>query len=133
MREHEAEFSRLKVKVVIVTFENDFFARQYAAESGLSFPLLIDETREAYRHYHMLDASFFDLWNFKSLWAYQKELLKGQKLQRPTNDIHQRGGNVLIDPDGMVRLHHVGNGPADRPPVELLLRKIAAAETKGNQ
>jgi len=35
---------------------------------------------------------------------------------------------VLIDPDGIVRLHHVGEGPADRPAVSDLL---AAAESAG--
>ena len=39
-------------------------------------------------------------------------------------DIFQRGGDVLIDPTGIVALHHVGNGPADRPPVETILGKI---------
>ncbi|HSH13152.1 MAG TPA: SelL-related redox protein, partial [Desulfurivibrionaceae bacterium] len=38
--------------------------------------------------------------------------------------IHQRGGDVLIDPNGMVRLHHIGKGPADRPRVEDILRLV---------
>lgn len=130
MRDHEAEFSRLNVRIVIVTFENDYFARQYVAETGLSWPLLIDENRETYRHYDMLEASFFDLWSPKSGLVYMKELLKGQKLHLPTNDVNQRGGDVLIDPDGIVRLHHVGSGPADRPTVEVLLRSIAEEQRK---
>jgi len=53
-----------------------------------------------------------------------KEMLKGQKLRKPTGDIFQRGGDVLIDPTGIVRLHHVGKGPADRPTVETILHRI---------
>jgi hypothetical protein len=29
-------------------------------------------------------------------------------------------GDVLIDPEGIVRVHHVGTGPADRPSVSSL-------------
>ncbi len=120
------------MRIAIVTFENDYFARQYVAETSLHWPLLVDENRESYRYYDMLDASFLDLWNPKSGLVYMKELLKGQKLHRPTNDIHQRGGDLLIDPEGMVRLHHVGSGPADRPTVEMLLRRITEEQTKGH-
>ena len=120
------------MRIAIVTFENDYFARQYVAETSLNWPLLVDENRESYRYYDMLDASFLDLWSPKSGLVYMKELLKGQKIHRPTNDILQRGGDLLIDPEGMVRLHHVGSGPADRPTVEMLLRRIAEEQTTGH-
>ena len=124
MRDHEAEFNRLNVKIVVVTFENDYFARSYVAESGLSWPLLIDESRETYKSYGMLSASFWDIWGPKSWWAYLKLILKGERLRKSEGDIYQRGGDVLIDPAGIVRLHHIGKGPADRPAVESILRLV---------
>ena len=107
-----------------MTFENDYFARQYVAETGLTWPLLIDESRDTYRAYGMLAASFWDVWGPKTWWVYLKALLRGGKLQHAEGDIYQRGGDVLIDPAGSVQLHHVGTGPADRPAVETILRKI---------
>lgn len=127
MREHREEFSRIGLKVVIITFESDFFARSYEAESGLDWPLLVDREREAYRYYDMLRASFWDLWGPSSWRAYLRELGKGGKLRPASDDIHQRGGDVLIDPGGVVRLHHVGEGPADRPSVEAILARVAGA------
>ena len=124
MRDHEAELKKLNIRIVVVTFENDYFASLYVSETGLEWPFLIDEKREAYRHYDMLAASFLDLWGPSSWMAYTKELLKGGKLHKPTNDVHQRGGDVLIGPDGVVRLHHVGQGPADRPSVDELLERV---------
>jgi len=56
--------------------------------------------------------------------VYLRELLKGQKLHAAEGDVMQRGGDVLIDPDGIVRLHHVGTGPADRPAVEAILTRV---------
>ena len=121
MREQQTELSRRNVTVAVVTFENDYFARNYVAETGLSWPLLIDGERALYRGYGMLAASFWDLWGPKTWWAYGKLLLQGEKLHAAGSDVSQRGGDVLIDPDGIVRLHHVGNGPADRPSVEDIL------------
>jgi peroxiredoxin len=124
VRDQEAEFSRRHVRIVIITFENDFFARQYVQETGLTWPLLIDGTRETYRDYGMLAASFWDVWGPKSWRVYVQALLNGQKPHGATGDIYQRGGDVLIDPAGIVRLHHIGAGPADRPSVEMILGRV---------
>ena len=129
MREHEAELAELSVAVAVVTFEAGFLARQYVEESGLAWPLLVDEKRELYRGYGMLAASFWDIWGVKTWLAYAKAMIAGQKLQQSHGDISQRGGDVLIDPEGMVRLHHVGEGPADRPAVAQLLATIQADRT----
>jgi hypothetical protein len=53
-----------------------------------------------------------------------KLLLRGRKVRRPSGDVYQLGGDVLIDPSGIVRLHHVGSGPADRPTVHSLLQAV---------
>ena len=126
MREQEDEFNRRNVSIAVVTFENDFFARQYVEETRLTWPLLIDAGRDVYRGYGMLAASFWDVWGPKSWWVYLRALSKGETLHKSEGDIYQRGGDVLIDPAGIVRLHHVGSGPADRPAVESILRTIGS-------
>jgi len=72
----------------------------------------------------MLVASYWDIWGPKTWMAYLKGITKGQKLKKSEGDIYQRGGDVLIDPNGIVRLHHIGKGPADRPTVEMILNRI---------
>ena len=128
MRDREEEFRGRKVRIVVVTFENDFLARVYVEDTGLSWPLLVDDTRETYRAYGMLSASFWDLWGPRTWWVYLKEILKGKRLKKSEGDISQRGGDVLIDPAGIVALHHVGAGPADRPAVKSILKRIPSAE-----
>jgi len=115
---------RANMKIAVVTFENDFFARSYAEETSLAWPLLVDDTRETYRKYGMLSASFWDIWGPKTWWAYLKEFIKGEKLRKSEGDVFQRGGDVLIDPNGIVVLHHIGVGPADRPAVESILEMV---------
>jgi hypothetical protein len=125
LRDHHEELQQRNVKIVVVTFENDFFARNYVEDTSLPWPILVDETRETYERYGMLTASFWDIWGPATWWAYTKELLKGEKLQKSEGDVFQRGGDVLIDQTGIVRLHHVGAGPSDRPSVEMILRRVA--------
>jgi hypothetical protein len=126
LREHGDEFAGRNVKIAVVTFENDFFARSYAEEASVAWPILVDESRETYRDYGMLSASFWNIWGPRTWWAYLKEIVKGGKLRKSGGDVYQRGGDVLIAPDGTVALHHVGAGPADRPAVEKILERIPA-------
>jgi hypothetical protein len=124
LRAQEEEFRKNNVQVVVITFENESFARIYAEETSLPWPLLIDETLEIYRKYGILSASFRDIWGPETWWAYAKELIKGQKLKKSEGDMYQRGGDVLIDPGGVIRYHHISKGPADRPSAEMLLKKF---------
>jgi len=84
----------------------------------------VDEERTLYRAYGMLNAGLLDLWGPAVWWAYMKEIARGRLPKKPTGDVHQRGGDVLVDPAGTVRLHHVGTGPADRPPAAAILGLI---------
>ncbi|MCA9592622.1 MAG: redoxin domain-containing protein [Myxococcales bacterium] len=130
MRQQESELETLGVDVCVVTFSNDFMARAYVEETGLVWPLLEDPERALYQAYDMLKASFWDVWGPSTWLAYAREMWRGQKLKESDEDVNQRGGDVLIDPDGIVRIHHVGKGPADRPSVESLLDVVRAAPTK---
>ncbi len=78
----------------------------------------VDSDRQLYSYFGMYRAGFWDLWGPTTLMAYLRLLLKGRKIVPSRGDIHQRGGNVLIDADGWVRYHHIGSGPADRPDLE---------------
>jgi hypothetical protein len=108
----------------VITFESGYFAQRYVEETSLPWPLLIDDKRETYGKYGFLSASAWDIWGPKNWWIYFKEIAKGGKIRKSEGDIFQQGGDVLVDPNGFVRLHHIGKGPADRPTVEMILKMI---------
>jgi hypothetical protein len=110
----------------VVTFENDYLARCYVEDTSLTWPILVDDTRDVYRKFGMLAASFWDVWGLKTWRVYFRELRKGNRPKKSDGDIYQRGGDVLIDPDGIVRLHHIGEGPADRPEIPSLLKIVSS-------
>jgi hypothetical protein len=119
-REAEA-LERLGVQVLVVTFEPEAAARAYLAETALPWPLLVDASRGLYRAYAMGRGRVRDVWSWATIRTYLRLLRQGARLRPPAADPYQLGGDVLIDPAGRVRLHHVGTGPADRPSVASLL------------
>lgn len=124
MREIENKLDELNVKVAVVTFEAGPLAQAYVSETDLQWSLLVDETRALYKGYGMEHGSRWNVYGPPAWWIYAKLLLKGRKLRTSHSDFKQLGGDVLIDPEGLVRLHYIGNGPADRPSVESILREI---------
>ncbi len=124
MRRQESEFARLDLRIVVVTFEVRERAEEYVREVGLGWPLLIDRRRVLYGGYGMGHGHWSAIWGPTTWWAYARSIARGGRPRRPTDDVHQLGGDVLVDPMGRVALHHVGKGPADRPTVAVLLERI---------
>lgn len=128
MRQHTSELESLDLSVVVVTFEKAAIARGYAESSGIPWPLLLDQDRQLYRAYGMQQGGMWNVWGWSSWKVYAQLLAKGRNLQRPTNDTKQLGGDVIVDPQGVVRLHWIGSGPADRPSVDRLLATASKTE-----
>lgn len=112
------------MQVCVVTFEFGPLAAAYVKETRLEWPLLIDNQRTLYIAYGMERGTWWNIYGPASIWAYVKLLRRGRRLHQPGSDVHQLGGDVLIDPQGVVRLHHIGSGPADRPSISALLEPL---------
>jgi len=124
LRRHEKELEGLDLHVVVVTFEARERAGEYVGETGLRWPLLIDRQRALYRAYGMGRGRWSAIWGPATWLAYVQLIARGRRLRRPTGDVYQLGGDVIVDPTGQVALHHVGKGPADRPAVGVLLEAV---------
>jgi len=130
LQQHQSELESLGIAVVVVTFESPVIAENYARATAFPWPILLDRSRELYHAYHMDRGGWWVIFGPSSWWGYLKLLLRGRKLRRPTDDVHQLGGDVLIDPKGTVCLHHVGRTPIDRPSVESLLEAVRSRQSE---
>jgi len=127
LQDAQDELERLQIQTLVVTFEGPAEALEYLDETGLVWPLLLGSDHRLYRAYGMRTARLRHLWGFATIRAYAREAFRGRFPRLPRADAAQQGGDVLIDPSGVVRLHHVGRGPADRPTVTSVLAARAAA------
>ncbi len=121
MRQVEAELEARGIAVAVLSFDRNALVDSYVEQTKLPWPILMDHQRQLYHAYGMEHGHAWNLFGPRAIWAYTRLLLRGRRPRRGGRDLAQLGGDVLIDPEGIVRLHHVANGPADRPSVELLL------------
>lgn len=135
LQQHENKLKALCVEVLVVTFQSGPTVENYVRESDLAWPILIDDSLSLYTAYEMGRGSWWQILGPASWGEYLKLLLRGRRLRRPTADPYQLGGDVLIDPLGVIRLHHVGRNPADRPPISALLQVVRRiqAETENRK
>jgi hypothetical protein len=124
LRQHDQQLRDWGVEVCVVTFESDSRAAAYVKETQLKWPLLIDDDRTLYKAYRMERGTWWNIFGPASIWVYLKLLGRGRRLRVPGRDVHQLGGDVLIDPQGVVCVHHIGSGPADRPSISALLGPV---------
>ena len=121
LRHQQERLDELKIQVKIVGFDSGAKAKEYVKETQLPWPLLLDIERKLYTAYGMEKGSWWSISNPVAVARYVGLMLRGQKPGKPGCDVFQLGGDVLIDPDGIVRLHHVSAGPHDRPSPEEIL------------
>ena len=104
-----------------MTFESAESARTYAKETESPWTVLVDEDRSLYRGYGYERSRLRHLFGWSTMRTYFNEALAGHWPRWPVSDTVQQGGDILIDPSGIVRFVYVGDGPGDRPDVASII------------
>ena len=121
MRSRYDDLQALNAEVVVISFGTKYWAQVWLQETGVPFPLLLDQARAAYRAYG-LERSLIRAWGPKNLWYYGRALWSGQRLRRLNGeDTGQLGGDFIVDQQGILRFVHPSRDPTDRPKVKTLL------------
>jgi peroxiredoxin len=113
--------------VVLITFTRRRNLHGFRRRLGLSYPVLADETRVAYRAYGLGRGSWRQVWGRSTLKAYGRLLRAGRWPRLPTEDTRQLGGDFVVDPDGRVVYAYRSAGPDDRPSVDDLVTAVRAS------
>jgi hypothetical protein len=103
--------------------------RRYAAafrdETGITFPLLVDEDRRAYQVAGLRQASVVDLARPGNLLAGLRAARAGHRQHRTGPNPFQLGGSFVLGPGDVVRLAHLNATFADDAPMAALLGALA--------
>jgi peroxiredoxin len=112
--------------VVLITFTRPRNLRGFRRRLGLTYPVLADEARAAYRAYGLGRGSWRRVWGLRTMRAYGRLLRAGQRPHLPSEDTLQLGGDFVVDPDGRVAYAYRSAGPDDRPSVDDLITALRA-------
>jgi len=118
------ELVDLGVVVKVITFDDPELTGPYAESLLPDWPLLVDSDRSLYRRYGFERGSWSSIYGFASVLRYLWLIISGHRPGKPGKDWRQLGGDVLVDPQGMVRMHYISKTPHDRPSVGLLMNEI---------
>ncbi len=126
MREHEAEFTRKGARVAAIGLGDRAYGRIFREETGITFPLLIDEERVAYRAAGLGSAGVLHIFRSDNRAARSRAKKNGhrQHMERLGKNPFQLGGSFVFSPDNRDLFAHVSQTFGDNAPISDLLAAI---------
>jgi peroxiredoxin len=122
----QQEFADLNTRVFIISFGTFPGVQQWMQEVCSSFTVLLDRERTVYNAYG-LERSRLRSWHPRVVWIYVKRWFqRGEFYDSHGDDTTQLGGDFIVDKNGILRLVYPSHNPADRPPVDELLKVLAS-------
>lgn len=124
MRERRAAFDAKGASLAAVGLGNRTYARYFREETGITFPLLVDERREAYNAAELKTASLAHiLWKFNA-WARKRAKAAGHRQHKTGKNPFQLGGSFVFARGGRLVFAHVSKTFGDNADPEALLAAL---------
>ena len=107
MRAHEEEFRKKGVRLAAVGLGDNSYAKFFRDKTGIDFPLLVDEKREAYKTVGLRMANLLHLLRRDNMQARKRASAAGHKQHRLGKDPFQLGGSFVFGPGNKDLFVHV--------------------------
>ena len=121
MREHEAAFRQKGARLAAVGLGDRAYARLFREETGITFPLLIDEQRQAYRVAGLRSANLLHLLRRDNFRARKRAQAAGHRQHKLGPNPFQLGGSFVFAPGDLDRFAHLSRTFGDNAsPADLL-------------
>ena len=121
MQERIDEFKQIGAEVVTISFVEPSRLKQYLADRPWSFRVLADPARAAYQAFGLERASWWQMLQPGVIATYIGLMMRGRMPKAAKEDVHQLGGDLILDATGRLIYEHRSSNPADRPTVSELL------------
>lgn len=107
MRGHAEAFRAKGANLAAIGLGDLNYARMFRAETGIDFPLLIDDRRRAYRAAGLHSASLAHLLRHDNAVARKRAAGAGHRQHRLGNNPFQLGGSFVFAPGNRDRFAHL--------------------------
>ena len=127
MREHESDFKAAGAELAAIGLGDFNYARLFREETGITFPLLTDDERVAYRVAELRGGSIFDMFRPENSQARRRARAAGHKQHRLGRNPFQLGGSFVFGPGNRDIYAHVSRTFGDNASVEALLDAVRSS------
>ncbi len=124
MREHEESLRSAGASVAAIGLGDFHYARLFREETGIEFPLLVDEERRAYRAAQLGSGSIFNLLRREDWQGRSRAREAGHAQRRLGKDPFQLGGSFVFAPGDVDLYAHLSRSFSDNAPVEELVAAV---------
>jgi hypothetical protein len=121
LREREPAFCEKGASLAAIGLGDRYYARIFREETGISFPLLIDDERKAYRAAELRSANLLHLLRGDNARSRKRARAAGHRQHKLGQNPFQLGGSFVFGPGDMDYFAHVSNTFGDNAsPLDLL-------------
>jgi hypothetical protein len=124
VRDHEAGFRARGARVAAIGLGDVAYARAFRRESAISFPLLVDAERQAYRAAELRSAPLLHVLRPDNIVAGLRGRFAGYRQHPKGPHPFQLGGSFVLGPGDVDRYAHVSETFGDIAPVTALLAAL---------
>ena len=121
LREHQAEFRARGANLAAIGLGDQHYARIFREETGITFPLLVDAEREAYRAAGLRKASLLHLLRRENAIARKRANAAGHRQHKLGENPFQLGASFVFAPGNVDRFVHISETFGDNAPIADLL------------
>lgn len=125
LRNFEEEFRKKGVKLAAVGLGDFSYAKFFREKTGITFPLLVDEKREAYKAVELRNASLLHLLRRDNMQARRRAQAAGHKQHKLGKDPLQLGGSFVFAPGNKDLFVHVSETFGDNASPSDMLAAVA--------
>ena len=124
MRAHAQSFRERGAALAAVGLGDRAYARAFRDETGITFPLLVDEKRQAYEALELKSANLLHLFRKDNAAARNRAKAAGHAQHSLGKNPFQLGGSFVFGPGDVDRFAHISETFGDNAPIESLLAAL---------
>jgi AhpC/TSA antioxidant enzyme len=124
LRAHAEQIRNKGASLAAIGLGDSYFAREFRQETGINFPLFIDENREAYRAAELKSANVFHLFRGDNAAARARAKAGGHSQHGIKKNPFQLGGSFVFGPGNVDRFVHISETFGDNASVQDLLNTL---------
>jgi len=125
LRANEQAFRDRGASLAAVGLGDREYARAFREDAGITFPLLVDEKREAYQALELKTANIFHVFRKDNSEARTRAKAAGHSQHELGKNPFQLGGSFVFGPGDVDRFAHLSETFGDNAPIAALLAALS--------